>query len=155
MPLASSTWAFAGALTERRAPTAVIFPFSITSTPFSIVPWVMVSSLAPVITMGWLGSKVGAALEVVAFAELAVFCCATAAPRSSVTTSDQRRAVFLILVPPETAEFPSRAGCDRSTHRHRSRPFPEHRRWTADSQSTARGPHPYRRQSSRSCHLLP
>ena len=54
----------AGMLTEAAGPTAVILPFCITITPFSIMPWVTVSSLPPLSAMGGLsGAEAGSAEE--------------------------------------------------------------------------------------------
>src|SRR5258706_5490596 len=51
MPVVSITRAFFGTATLAAAPTAVIFPPSITTAPFSITPWLMVRSFPPRRTM--------------------------------------------------------------------------------------------------------
>src|SRR5580692_7536569 len=53
MPVVSITWAPAGMLTELAEPTAVIFPPCITTTPFSIAPWLTVRTLPPFRTIGF------------------------------------------------------------------------------------------------------
>src|SRR5712692_6476318 len=98
--------------TEPAAPTAVIFPFCITSTPFSITPWVIVRSLPPRNTMVWLLVGAGRALEL-----FAVWA-------SDAAVSASRRESFLnmIIGPPYSESGPSPAVNDQSKHRHRSKP---------------------------------
>src|SRR5437764_13163171 len=91
------------------APTAVILPFSITTTPFSITPWVMVSSLPPFRTTVPPVADAGAAVLVFAG------CWATVA-----ITSANRTMIFFSMItgPPYSEAFPGRGANGQRKDRH-------------------------------------
>src|SRR5260370_31373930 len=97
--------------TEPAAPTAVIFPFCITSTPFSITPCVIVRSLPPRNTMVLLLVGAGRALEL-----FAVWA-------GDAAVSASRREIFLNMTigSPYSDSDPCPAVNGQSKHRHQSR----------------------------------
>src|SRR5437763_11976690 len=111
MPLTSITCAPAGTLTEATGPTAVILPFIMTSAPFSITPWLMVSSLAPRSTTGL---------------DCATHRCDNVRIRIVIPNEvrdlqlrpEVRDPFTRIIPPPCSASFQTPAGNDRNTPRH-------------------------------------
>src|SRR5208282_1037218 len=147
MPVASITWALLGTLTALAAPTAVIFPPCITTTPFSITPCVIVNSLPPFRATGLSWVKAGVDRS-----------------KSKIKTKIKGKgrgrplhtgwfADGCITLPPCSASFPGLVALGRSRLRHRLELFLALRSLRADNHPRSPGRHLCRHRSNRRDHL--
>src|SRR4029079_14363616 len=90
------TCAPAGIFTDAPAPTAEIFPFSITTTPFSITPCVMVKTFPPFKTTAFVCADAGLHAKSAANTS-------PAATREPKTENRALRTENWFIVPPDTA----------------------------------------------------